>query len=113
MPRVKVNTDEATRAQICTLKAPAGGGLSNKKVSQITGVPATTIGDIYRRAIRRGFDPLRLPLTIRNAHVQDAPRTGRPLARTETVVQKVTQAIQTDRFGREKTCQYIATELRQ
>jgi len=36
------------------------------------------INALYARALERGFDTERRPLTITEAHVADAPRTGRP-----------------------------------
>ena len=108
-----VNVSLPTRAVIVALRAPVGGDLPNVAVARITGVPERTASSIYSRAISRGFNPSQLPLTLELSHIVDAPRAGRPSKRTERAIEAITGALQTDRYGREKTCQLIATELLQ
>ncbi|KAM4057193.1 hypothetical protein HRG_014841 [Hirsutella rhossiliensis] len=72
-----MKTDIATRASIVALKAPCVGK-SSAEIASLTGLPIRTINNIYARAIERGFEPNKLPLTIRDEWLQDAPRSGRP-----------------------------------
>ncbi len=83
------NTDIATRSLIVALKAPHGGRMSSAQISQITGLSARLISQIYARAVERGFEPKTLPLSIRNEHVQDKPRTGRPLKQRKETTEKL------------------------
>ena len=103
------NYDIAARAQIVTLKA---FGFKNEEISIKTGVPIHTIQKIYLRAQKRGFDPNSdLPI-VKNEHVIDAPRSGRPSKQTEEVKGEIFQKIRRDRYGREKTCESIASEMK-
>jgi len=72
--------DIATRAQALTLKAL---GVTNQEIERQTGIKARTVNYIYDRATRRGFDPNAEHPTILDIHVQDAPRSGRPLKQGE------------------------------
>jgi hypothetical protein len=76
--------EQATRAQIVTLKAI---GQTTAEVIAITGLKERTIQSIYSRAIERGFDPAIRPIVILNKHVEDAPRLGRPTKQTPEIQQ--------------------------
>ncbi|KAJ5055626.1 hypothetical protein J3E74DRAFT_281121 [Bipolaris maydis] len=76
------NHDIATRALVVTLKSVAGK--SNSEVCYLTGLPESTVRSIYAKAIKRGFEyNASQPVTICNAHLEDAPRSGRPTKETE------------------------------
>lgn len=104
--------DIATRALIITLKSPYGGKTS-VEIAEKTGISVRQINRTYARAIERGFDPNRLPLVIKDAWLQDAPRSGRPTKQTESTKQQVIDKVRRDRYGREKSCADIAGELSQ
>lgn len=104
------NTDIATRALIVAFKSPIGGK-STKDIADLTRIPERTINSIYARAIERGFDPNVLPLVLKDTHLEDAPRTGRPKKQTQDLITTVEAKVRQDRYGREKTCADIAGEL--
>ncbi|EMD65304.1 hypothetical protein COCSADRAFT_58356, partial [Bipolaris sorokiniana ND90Pr] len=80
------NHDIATRALVVTLKSVAGK--SNSEVCYLTGLPESTVRSIYAKAIKRGFEyNASQPITICNAHLEDAPRSGRPTKETKAVRQ--------------------------
>jgi len=100
--------DAATRAQAITLKMI---GATYEQIEQQTGISRRTVLRIYAKAIERGFDPKAEPPIIRDIHVQDAPRSGRPSKQTEAKKEEILNKIQLDCYGREKTCAYIAVKL--
>ncbi|KAK2471173.1 hypothetical protein H9L39_17404 [Fusarium oxysporum f. sp. albedinis] len=104
------NTDIATRAFVVSLKAPCSGKTTNE-VAEITGLSTRQVNRIYARAIERGFDPNIRPLILRDAYLEDPPRTGRPKKQTDEVQAVIIGKVQRDRFGREKTAADIAGEI--
>ncbi|KAA8617258.1 hypothetical protein TUN199_11529 [Pyrenophora tritici-repentis] len=70
-----MNYSAATRALVISLKATGKG---NGEITDLTGIEKRTLNRIYARAIERGFDTAERPLNLRDEHVQDAPRSGRP-----------------------------------
>ena len=103
-------TDIATRAFVVSLKAPCNGK-TIAEIIAITGLPKGTINGIYARAIARWFDPNQRPLIIRNCYLEDAPRSGRAIKRTEEAKTAVLGKVRRDRYGREKSCADIAGKL--
>lgn len=93
-----------------TLKAPCGGK-STAEVAFLAGISARQVDRIYARAIERGFDPNIRPIVIKNQHLEDLPRTGRPSKQTPENKDLIIKKIQLDRFGREKSTATIAAEL--
>ncbi len=91
--------EQATRAQIITLKAI---DKTTAEVIAITGLSELAIQSIYSRAIQREFDPAIRPIVNLNKHVEDAPRSGRPSKKTPENQELVTSQVRTDRYGREK-----------
>jgi transposase len=102
--------DVSTRAAVLVLKSPSGGK-STPEIEGIIGIPKSTINRIYARAIERGFDPNTRPLIIKDAYLEDAPRSGRPTKQTEVVKETTKEKVSFDRYGREKTCADLAGEL--
>ena len=100
--------DSAIRAQIVALKAY---GISATEIAKITQISKWIIRDIYRRAVDRGFDPKSSPPLVLNTHVDDAFRLGRPSKQTEDTKNAILEKVRCDRYGREKTCAYIAAEV--
>jgi transposase len=96
--------DVSTRAQALALKAY---GASNAEILAATGIQKTTLSQIFDRAIERGFTP---GGPILDQYVADAPKPGRP-RKQDAVHDDVLAKVRTDRYGREKTCQYIAQEI--
>ncbi|CCE34074.1 uncharacterized protein CPUR_08005 [Claviceps purpurea 20.1] len=100
--------DIATRASVVTLKAI---DLTTTEVASLTGVPTRTVNKIFANAIERGFDPQRRPLTIRNYHVEEAPRSGRPTKQTPELKEALLSKVRDDGDGRQKTCAELADDL--
>jgi transposase len=99
--------DNATRAQALTLKL---AGFSNAKITSITGIETRTLNKLYQKAISRGLDICE-DAKLLDIYVQDTARSGRPKKQTDTIKEKVLSKVQTDRYGREKTCTQIATKV--
>lgn len=77
-------------------------------MQQITGIHPRTVLSILDRAVERGLD-LTKPVIL-DIHVQDAPRPGRP-AKQADVRDEILQKVRRDRYGREKSCALISSEL--
>ena len=86
-------------------------GILATKIKKITQISERTIRDIYRRAINRGFNPKSSPPLVLNTHVDDASRLGRPSKQTKDVKNAILEKVRRNRYGREKTCDYIAAEV--
>jgi transposase len=105
------NTDISTRGAIVAMKAASG-----KTTAQIAGLFGLTpdgVNKIYAKAIKRGFDPSILPLSVKVEYGADAPRSGRPNKQTAEVKNLIVSKVRRDRYGREKSCADIAGELSQ
>jgi hypothetical protein len=85
-------TDIATRAMVVALKAPCTGKTTNEVV-EITGLSTRQVNRIYSRAIERGFEPNARPVILRNEHVEDAPRSGRPSKQTDKAKEEVVSKV--------------------
>lgn len=70
-----VKYDMAMRTLVITMNWMA---MDSPHISALTEIPVRTINSIWARAIERDFDPSRRPFRICEAHVVDAPRSGRP-----------------------------------
>lgn len=105
-----MNYSAATRALVVSLKATGKG---NGEITDLTGIEKRTLNKIYARAIERGFDPAERLLNLRDEHVQDAPRSGRPSKQTKDTTSAVVLTVRRDRYGREKSCADIAGMLRE
>ena len=103
-------TDIATRAFVVSMKSPFGGK-STAEVAQITGLSVRQVNRIYGRAIERGFEPNEVPLVIRDAFLQDRPRTGRPKLQTPQMIESTASIVRASKEGRALTCADIAGEL--
>jgi transposase len=86
-------------------------GVEPRHISDWTGIPTETVKTIYKRAIERGFDPSQRPFTLIDAYVADASRSGRPRKHTPELETIVLAKVRRHRYGREKTCAEIASEL--
>jgi transposase len=105
-----MNYSAITRALVVSLKAIGKG---NGEITDLTGIEKRTLNKIYARAIERGFDPAERPLNLRDEHIQDAPRSGRPSKQTKDTTSAVVLTVRRDRYGREKSCADIAGMLRE
>jgi transposase len=99
--------DNTTRAQALTLKL---AGVSNAKITSITGIKTWNLNSLYQKAISRGLDPSE-DAKLLNIHVQDAAHSGRPKKQIDTIKEEVLCKVRSDRYGREKTCSQIAIEV--
>ena len=65
--------DNTTRAQALTLKL---AGVSNAKITSITGIKTRNLNSLYQKAISRGLNPSECAKLL-DIHVQDAARSRR------------------------------------
>jgi hypothetical protein len=103
-----VKYDVATRTAAIMMSV---FGMEPRYISDWTGIPTETVKTIYNRAIERGFDPSKRPFTLVDAYVADATRSGRPKKQTPALETAVVAKVWRDRYGREKTCADIPSEL--
>ncbi|KAH9872761.1 hypothetical protein J1614_005155 [Plenodomus biglobosus] len=104
-------TDVPTRALIIALKSPPVGK-SSARISELTGVDPRTIDRVYSRAIAAGFEPNVLPLKLLPKHVEDAPRSGRPVKeQTKDTKDQMMQQVRRHTHARDKTCADVAGGL--
>ena len=96
----------ATRAQALAMKAM---GATLEHIERITEIKRRTLQYIFKRARSRGWDPSSRPLVL-DGYVLDAPRAGSKVKITREFEQRILKKVTTDRFGREKSCAYIAAE---
>ena len=75
MASTRNHTSMPVRAAIFGWKAT---GKSTAEIIDLTGVPKSTINDIYKRARDRGFDPAIRSFKLLDEWLEDAPRAGRP-----------------------------------
>ena len=99
--------ENAQRAVIVALRAL---GQETSEISQLTGVAPRTIRNIFQKALERGFDPAARPLEIKDAHIEDGPRTGRP-SKVDDIAKLAIEKVQLDRYGREKSTAVLAEEI--
>lgn len=88
----------ATRAAVIAYRVV---GMSSADISKLTGVPVRTINLIWTRAIERGFNPNVRPLNLKDAHLKDAGRPGRPRKKDKAAQNEVTK--ETDARDEEAT----------
>ena len=103
-------TDIATRALVVALMSPPSSK-SSVETAFLTGLSKRQVNRILAKAIERGFDLNSRPLVLRNAFLEDAPRSGRPRIQTDDITTQIINKVTRDRYGREKTCADIAGEL--
>jgi len=96
----------ATRAQALAMKAM---GATLEHIQCITEIKRRTLQYIFKRARSRSWDPSAHP-RILDGHVIDAPHTGSKVKITCEFEQRILKKVTSDRFGREKSCAYIAAE---
>jgi len=108
------HTDIATRALIVTLKAGVQDKpMTTKDLICLTGLPKSTINNIYARAIEQGFDPAKRPIKLLDKYLEDASRSGRPSKNTEENRQLILNKVHLDHYRQEKTCAQLAGNLSQ
>jgi hypothetical protein len=90
-------SDVGTRAMVVALKAPHGGAKTSVEIHALTGLPIQTISNIYARAIRRGFEPNKRPLRLKDAWFEDAP-----LSKRTSAGDYITALFLINRFAEEK-----------
>jgi transposase len=100
--------NNATRAQALTLKL---AGVSNAKITSITGIKTRNLNLLYQKVISYSLDPSENTKLL-DIHVQDAARSGRPKKQTDTIKEEILSKVRTDRYSREKTCTQITAGVR-
>jgi len=105
--------DVSTRSQALTLYYL---GLTYRDIDRITGICRNTLKTLYKRALLRGLPPVdsarKFVPKIEDRHVENAPKPGRLSKHIEENLTKILQATAYDRYGREKTCVDIASDLK-
>jgi hypothetical protein len=99
--------NNTTRVQALTLKL---AGVSNAKITSITGIKTQSLSSLYQKAISCSLD-LSENAKLFDIHVQDATHSRQPKKQTDTVKEKVLSKVWTDHYGQEKTCAQIAAEI--
>ena len=94
----------ATRAQALAMKDM---GATLEHIERITEIKRRTLQYIFKRARSRVGT---LPPLVLDGYVLDAPRAGSKVKITREFEQRILKKVTTDRFGREKSCAYIAAE---
>jgi transposase len=97
----------ARRATVVALKAYTPK--SSAEIATLTDLSVPSVNRIYAEAIKRGFDPYRT--MVNNQYVEDKPRSGRPTKQDPSLVDIILLKVRLDRYGREKTCANIASDL--
>lgn len=89
-------------------------GLTNRQIEQRFGtgieLGSRQIQRLWDKAIKRGFDPTK-PILL-DAHVEDAPRSGRPLTLTEEKIADIEAAVANlEREGKEASSRAVAEQV--
>jgi helix-turn-helix protein len=77
--------DNTTRAQALTLKLV---GVSNAKITFITGIKTQNLNSLYQKAISHGLNPSE-DTKLLDIHVQNAACSERPKKQTDTIKEEV------------------------
>ena len=96
----------ATRAQALAMKAM---GATLEQIQNITQIKRRGLQYLIKKALNRGWNPTTNPLIL-DGYVIDAPRASRKLKVTREFEQRILKKVTSDRYGREKSCAYIAAE---
>jgi hypothetical protein len=96
----------ATRAQALAMKAM---GATLQQIQNVTFIKRRTLQYLFTKAANRGWNPVTNPLVL-DGHVVDAPRSGRKRVITCELEQEILKKVTRNRYGREKSCAYIAAE---
>ncbi len=107
MPIHRKHSTIAERAQALTLHA-CGTKISD--IEAITGIKKETFKSLLSRAKKRGYCP---GGPVKDEHVQDAPRIGRPKVINETVSQTILDVVTQDRTTREYSTQELAEAVKE
>jgi hypothetical protein len=82
-------------------------GIHLNQIFAETGINASSIYSIRRRAIARGWKPNQgSPILLK--YIENARRSGRPKKATPEVIQKVVDIVTKDTKGRHSTCNEVA-----
>ena len=100
-----VSTDFTTKAQIITLKSL---NYPNSYIKETYHVSKSTVKQVYQQALSHGFQA---PGPVLSQHIKEAPRSDRP-RKQKTYKDKIIKKVRKNRYGREKSCEQIAFELK-
>ena len=84
-------------------------GATLERIESITQMKRRSLQYLFKKALDRGWHPTTNPLIL-DGYIIDAPRAGKKLKVTREFEQRILKKVTTDRFGREKSCAYIAAE---
>jgi hypothetical protein len=96
----------ATRAQALAMKAM---GATLNQIENITKIKRRSLQYLIKKALNRGWNPTTNPLII-DGYVVDAPHPGKKTKCTREFEQRILKKVTSNRYGREKSCAYIAAE---
>ncbi|RPB24701.1 hypothetical protein L211DRAFT_745782, partial [Terfezia boudieri ATCC MYA-4762] len=86
-----------TRAQAVILRSM---GEALAIIQQQTGITPRHVQNLSKEAQKRGWEP---GTPLLKEHVNNKPRSGRPVKITPSIEQAVVDAVLKDRYGREKS----------
>src|SRR6266404_2106754 len=88
--------------------APAMGA-TMEHIQNITQIKRRALQYLIKKALNRGWNPT-TNLLVLDGYIIDAPRASRKLKVTREFEQRILKKVTSDRYGREKSCAYIAAE---
>ncbi|OKP14389.1 hypothetical protein PENSUB_14168 [Penicillium subrubescens] len=97
----------AKRATVVALKSYTTKWCT--EITILTELSVPSVNRIYAKAIKRGFDPHRT--VVDNEFVEDKPRSGKPTKQDPSTIDIILSKVRLDRYGREKTCADLASDL--
>jgi hypothetical protein len=92
--------DNTTRGLILGLKI---AGKPPSEISELTGMRANTVSKLWARAVKRGFDPEKRPLSVSDSFFIDGRSADSSPAATPTPVSKKRKFTAKKRQSKEKT----------
>ena len=84
-------------------------GATLEHIQSVTLIKRRALQYLFKKAINRGWNPTTNPLII-DGYVVDGPRPGRKPKVTREFEQRILKKVTSNRYGREKSCAYIAAE---
>lgn len=85
-------------------------GCREDYIAQRLNIELHTVKNALRKARKAGFNHNNNPIIVLDSFVFDRPRPGAP-RKQEDMKDRILEKVRLDRYGREKTCAFIASEL--
>ena len=84
-------------------------GATLQQIQNVTSIKRRALQYLFTKATNRGWNPVTNPLVL-NGYIIDAPRPGRKRIVTREFEHRILKKVTYNRYGREKSCEYIAAE---